>query len=78
MGLECLSYETWLKYLGFFFSFEKMWLKGDIMEVYKVIKGTDSIRINVHQIKLTSNRFKIDKRKYYFIQLVADLCKSLA
>uniref|UniRef100_K7EXW6 Reverse transcriptase domain-containing protein n=1 Tax=Pelodiscus sinensis TaxID=13735 RepID=K7EXW6_PELSI len=85
--LERVPYEERLKRLGLF-SLEKRRLRGDMIEVYKIMSGVERAdkeklfisshnrRTRGHQMKLMGSRFKTNKRKF-FTQRVVNLWNSL-
>uniref|UniRef100_K7F1Z4 Reverse transcriptase domain-containing protein n=1 Tax=Pelodiscus sinensis TaxID=13735 RepID=K7F1Z4_PELSI len=87
-GLERVPYEERLKRLGLF-SLEKRRLRGDMLEVYKIMSGVERAdkeklfisshnrRTRGHQMKLMGSRFKTNKRKFFFTQRVVNLWNSL-
>ncbi|CAM5097662.1 unnamed protein product [Natator depressus] len=87
-GLEWVPYEERLKRLGLF-SLEKRRLRGDMIEVYKIMSGvkkvnkeklypcSHNIRTRGHQMKLMGSRFKINKSKFFFTQRTINLWNSL-
>uniref|UniRef100_K7EYK2 Reverse transcriptase domain-containing protein n=2 Tax=Pelodiscus sinensis TaxID=13735 RepID=K7EYK2_PELSI len=86
--LERVPYEERLKRLGLF-SLEKRRLRGDMIEVYKIMSGVERAdkeklfisshnrRTRGHQMKLMGSRFKTNKRKFFFTQRVVNLWNSL-
>ena len=78
-GLEHLPYEGRLQQLGLF-SLEKRRLRGDVIEVYKIMHGVENVeretffslsqntRIQGHPIKMIGGRSRTNTRKYFFIQ----------
>uniref|UniRef100_K7GG65 Reverse transcriptase domain-containing protein n=1 Tax=Pelodiscus sinensis TaxID=13735 RepID=K7GG65_PELSI len=87
-GLERVPYKKRLKRLGLF-SLEKRRLRGDMIEVYKIMNGVERAdkeklfisslyrRTRGHQMKLMGSRFKTNKRKFFFTQRVVNLWNSL-
>ncbi|KAG6933171.1 hypothetical protein G0U57_019969 [Chelydra serpentina] len=87
-GLERVPYEERLKRLGLF-SLEKRRLRGDIIEVYKIMSGVEEVnkeklftcshnrRTRGHPMKLMGSRFKTNKRKFFFTQRTVNLWNSL-
>ncbi|CAM5105037.1 unnamed protein product [Natator depressus] len=86
-GLERVPSEERLKRLGLF-SLEKRRLRGDMVEVYKIMSGVEkvnkeklftcshNIRTRGHQMKLMGSRFNTNKSKF-FTQRTVNLWNSL-
>ena len=87
-GLEHLPYEGRLHQLGLL-SLEKRRLRGDVVEVYKIMHGVEKVdretffsltqnsRTRGHPMKLTGGRSRTNKRKYFFTQHIVKLWNSL-
>ncbi|CAM5132666.1 unnamed protein product [Eretmochelys imbricata] len=87
-GLEWIPYEERLKRLGLFI-LEKRRLRGDMIEVYKIMSGVEkvnkeklftcshNIRTRGYQMKLMSSRFNTNKRKFFFTQHTVNPWNSL-
>ena len=83
MGLRGLSYEERLKKCNLF-SLNRRRLRGDMIQVFKILKGIDKIKlenlgweINVrntrgHNLRLIKKRSRLDLRKNFFTQRVVD------
>ncbi|KAJ8285457.1 hypothetical protein GJAV_G00026980 [Gymnothorax javanicus] len=82
------SYEKRLKILNLF-SLRKRRLRGDLIEVFKYVKGINKVnyvgflrpsvvsRTRGHKWKLTKGKFSADIRKYFFTQRVISMWNSL-
>ena len=71
-GLDGLSYKESLDRLGLF-SLERRGLRGDLIEVYKVKRGTDQLHSQylfpkVGESKTRGNRFKVRGKRYKRVQ----------
>ena len=76
-GLEHLPYEGRLHQLGLF-SLDKRRLRGDMIEMYKIMHGVENVdretffslshsnRTQSYPMKLIGGSFMTDKRKYFF------------
>ncbi len=54
-GIARLSYEERLKETGLY-TLERRWLRGDMIEMFKIIKGRDKIRANELFNRVDSDR----------------------
>ena len=82
------SYEDRLKYTDLP-SLESRRIRGDMIEVFKLIKGHEKVDVNLfvsksnnrrgrgHQYKLAKSRSRLDLRKYYFSNRVVNTWNSL-
>ena len=77
-GLEHLRYGERLQCLGLF-SLEKRCLRGNMIEMYKIMQGMDKVdrgklsrntRTREHPLKLSVGRVRRDKRKHFFTCLL--------
>ena len=80
-GMEGISYEERLEKLGLF-SLERRRLRGDLIEVYKIMRGMDRVDSQKlfpraeesitrgHRFKVRGARFKGDVRGKFFTQRV--------
>ena len=86
-GLEKLSYEEKLKKLNLT-TLETRRLRGDLIEMFKIIKGFDNINYNIffqlsdtrlrgHSLKLFKSGCRLDCRKFSFGFRSVDLWNSL-
>lgn len=87
-GIKDESYEKRLKILNLF-SLRKRRLRGDLIEVFKYVKGINKVnyvgflrpsvvsRTRGHKWKLTKGKFSTDIRKYFFTQRVISMWNSL-
>ena len=78
-GMECISYEERLEKLGLF-SLERRRLRGDLIEIYKILRGMDRVdsqklfsRVEEsitrgHRFKVRGARFKGDVRGRFFTE----------
>ena len=86
--LRALSYEERLKKMNLF-TMEKRRSRGDLIELFKILKGFDKIRVkdlfefdtsNItrgHNFKLKKKRFYTDVAKFNFVNRVIDAWNSL-
>ena len=87
-GMEGLGYEERLKKLGLF-SLERRRLRGDLIEVYKIMKGIDRVnrgklfpiietrRTRGHGLKVRGERYNTDIRGRFFTQRVVGVWNAL-
>ncbi|MBB6707133.1 reverse transcriptase family protein [Proteus mirabilis] len=87
-GLEDLSYRERLNRLGLF-SLERRRLRGDLIEVYKIMRGMDRInrqslfpgvgesRTRGHRFRVRGERYKRDLRGNFFTQRVVRVWNEL-
>jgi ribonucleases P/MRP protein subunit RPP40 len=87
-GYKNLSYENRLHLTGLI-TLEKRRVRGDLIQVFKMIKGIDNIDYNKffeiskshrtrgHNCRLVKNRSKLDVRKYFFSQRVVNSWNKL-
>ncbi|KAJ7421562.1 hypothetical protein BTVI_17764 [Pitangus sulphuratus] len=82
-GLKGKSYEEQLRELELF-SLEKMRLKGDLIALYKYLKGGCSLFSQVtrrrkrgHSLKLHYERFRLNIRKTFFTKRVVKYGRGL-
>ena len=78
-GLARLSYEERLKETGLY-TLERRWLRGDMIEMFKIMKGIDKIsadelfnrvdgeRTRGHSLRVKKRRVKMVVRQGSFIQ----------
>ena len=71
------------------FSLEKRRLRGDMIEVYKIMPGVENVdretffslsqntRTRGHPMKLIGGRSRTNKRKYFFTQRIVKIWNSL-
>uniref|UniRef100_A0A3B3RWV8 Reverse transcriptase domain-containing protein n=1 Tax=Paramormyrops kingsleyae TaxID=1676925 RepID=A0A3B3RWV8_9TELE len=87
-GLRGMSYEERLAELNLF-SLEQRRLRGDMIQVYKILTGLDAVQPNDyfnislntrtrgHKWKLAGEHFKTNLRKHFFTQRVVRVWNSL-
>ena len=87
-GLKHLSYSDRLKNLNMF-SVERRFIRGDMIEIYKMLKGQVSLNFNEfftladdsrcrgHSYKIKKNYCRLDVRKNFFSQRVVKLWNDL-
>uniref|UniRef100_A0A3B3SEK0 Reverse transcriptase domain-containing protein n=1 Tax=Paramormyrops kingsleyae TaxID=1676925 RepID=A0A3B3SEK0_9TELE len=87
-GLRGMSYEERLFELNLF-SLKQRRLRGDMIQVYKILTGLDAVQPNSyfsissntrtrgHRWKLAGEHFKLDLRKHFFTQRVVRVWNSL-
>uniref|UniRef100_A0A3B3RVY9 Reverse transcriptase domain-containing protein n=1 Tax=Paramormyrops kingsleyae TaxID=1676925 RepID=A0A3B3RVY9_9TELE len=87
-GLRGMSYEERLFELNLF-SLKQRRLRGDMIQVYKILTGLDAVQPNSyfsissntrtrgHRWKLAGEHFKLDLRKHFFTQCVVRVWNSL-
>ena len=89
IGLHSKCYKDKLFELGLF-SLEKRRIRGDLITVFRILKGIDHIDSKIffklfqvsnqtrgHSLKLAMPRFKTDVRKYFFSSRVVSLWNAL-
>ena len=87
--LKNKPYEERLKELNLF-SLEKRRMRGDLIEMFKIIKGFDNIntedyitfdRSNItrrrHSFKITGKRFTSNEAKHFFFNRIVNVWNSL-
>ena len=87
-GLKRLSYSDRLNNLNMF-SVERRFIRGDMIQMYKMLKGqvsldfsdfftlADDLRSRGHSYKIKKNYCRLDARKNFFSQRVVDLWNRL-
>ncbi|XP_048853901.1 uncharacterized protein LOC125721830 isoform X1 [Brienomyrus brachyistius] len=87
-GLRGMSYEERLLELNLF-SLKQRRLRGDMIQVYKILTGLDAVQANSyfsislntrtrgHRWKLAGEHFKLDLRKHFFTQRVVRVWNTL-
>ena len=87
-GLEGISYEERLDKLGLF-TLEQWRLRGDLMEVYKIMSGIDRVDSEMlfprveksstrgHRFKVHGEKFRGDVRGKFFTQRVVNAWNAL-
>ena len=87
-GMEGLSYEERLKTLGLF-SLERRRLRGDLIEVYKIMRGIDRVnggklfpplemdRTRGHGLRVRGAMYKTNIRGQFFTQRVVGVWNAL-
>ena len=82
-GLVRLSYDKRLKKRGLC-ALERRWLEGDMVEIFKIIKGIDIIsaeelfsRIDSNTLRIKKRRVKIVVRQGSFTQRVINAWNGL-
>lgn len=74
-GMEQLPYHKRLQRLGLIILIRKI-LGGAVMEVYKIVMGVDKVnrsqntRTRGYPWKLAGDKFKTNKRKYFFMEYI--------
>ena len=87
IDLRCESYTAKLKEIGLF-SLEKRRTRGDLIEVFKIMKGLTQLNsahffsrnLNItrgHNFKLFKPQCNMNIRKYFFSHRVIDIWNSL-
>ena len=88
LGLAELSYEERLKETGLY-SLERSWLRGDMIEMFKIMKGEDKIsedelfnrvdsdRTRGHSLRVKKRRVKMVVRQGTFTQRVVNAWNAL-
>ena len=69
-GLENKSSEEWLRELGLFSSEEAEGRSYHSLQLYNYLKGTCSDKTRGNGLKLHQGRFRLDRRKNFFIERV--------
>ena len=87
-SIKNLSYENRLKELNMY-SLERRYMRGDMIEVYKMFNGLDDVKIEDyfdldkndrtrgHNLKIKKKPFKLDLRKSFFSLRVVDQWNNL-
>ena len=87
-GLKNLQYCERLKTLNMF-SLERRFIRGDMIQMYKMFEGLDSLNINDffllnqdsrcrgHSRKIVKKHCRLDARKYFFSQRGVEMWNSL-
>lgn len=83
-GISSLSYEERLEKLNMF-TLERRRTRGDLIQLFKLIKQGDTEGINFntdsrtrgHRFKLRKAKFNLDRRKHYFYNRVVDKWNAL-
>ena len=86
-GMGGLGYEERLKKLGLF-SLERRRLRGDMIEVYKIMKGMDRVnserllpRLDTntrgHHLRVRGERYNLEVRRRFFTQRVVGVWNAL-
>ena len=87
IGFQNLSYETRLKELGMY-SLERRYVRGDMMQLYKIFTGMDDLKLDDfvemcednrrgHSKKLKVQKFRLNCKKHVFSVRVVGLWNKL-